>query len=67
MPSDTGWYYVKDGKPVGPMTREELIQILPSVGGAEAMVYGPTTGDWMKARHVSGLRISSGATPPPAL
>ncbi|MBN2562592.1 MAG: TIGR00266 family protein [Phycisphaerae bacterium] len=68
MSSDNGWYYVKDGQPVGPMSREALIGQLPSVGGPDALVYGPTTGDWTKARHVSSLReqMPGGAAPPPA-
>ena len=66
MSNESGWYYAKDGKPVGPMSQEELIRLLPSVGGFEAMIYGPTTGDWMRARHVAGLReqMAGGGIPP---
>lgn len=68
MASETGWYFASGGKPVGPMTRDELLAALPAAGGPEALVYGPTTGDWIKARHVSGLREQNagGGGPPPA-
>ncbi len=56
MPDDGGWYYVKDGQPAGPLSLQDLILVLPGVGGPNALVYGPTTGDWVQARHVSGLR-----------
>jgi len=55
MSHEIGWYYAKDGKAVGPMSREDLTKALPTVGGMEAMVYGPTTSEWVKARHVASL------------
>ncbi len=67
MSSDTGWYYAKDGKQVGPMSREALIQEIASVTGFDTLVYGPTTGDWTQARHVASLvgDLRGGAMPPP--
>ena len=69
MSSETGWYYAEEGKPIGPMTREELMRRLPDVGGLDTAVYGPTTADWTKARHVaglvSGLRGGAAVPPPP--
>lgn len=66
MAGETGWYYAKDGNPVGPMTLEDLVRQLPSVGGQEAMVYGPTTGEWTKAKHVASLvgALGGGSAPP---
>lgn len=66
MAGETGWYYAKDGKSVGPMTIDDLIRHLPGVGGAEAMVYGPTTGEWTKAKHVATLvgALGGGSAPP---
>lgn len=55
MSGEIGWYYAKDGKAVGPMSREELMKALPTIGGLEAMVYGPTTSEWTKARHIASL------------
>jgi hypothetical protein len=52
MPANAVWYYAQEGKSVGPMTLEELLRKLPEVGGQEAMVYGPTTANWIEARHV---------------
>lgn len=38
MSNESGWYYAKDGKPVGPMSQGELIRLLPSVGGSFELV-----------------------------
>ncbi len=66
MSNDSGWYYATDGKPIGPMSREELIRQIPSAGGPDTLVFGPTTGDWTKARHVSSIaRSLTGDAPPP--
>ncbi len=67
MSRDTGWYYAKDGKPVGPMTLTELVNMLPEIGGAEAMIFGPNTGDWTKARHVASVigQMKGRGAPPP--
>ena len=62
------WYYVKDGETAGPVDRAELIRRLPEVGGLEALVYGPGTSEWTRARHVAALarELSGSAGPPPA-
>jgi uncharacterized protein (TIGR00266 family) len=70
MSSTAGWYYVKDGETVGPLSREALLQQLPSAGGLDALVYGPNTADWTRARHIASLaadlRGGDAAAPPPA-
>ena len=68
MASDSGWYYVQGGETIGPLGREELIRRLPAAGGLDALVFGPTTADWTKARHVSSLVTELGGigSPPPA-
>lgn len=68
MSSDSGWYYAKDGNSVGPVSREELVRQIADLEGPDTMVYGPSTGDWTKARHVSFLvkSLRGGSTPPPA-
>ena len=61
------WYYVRDGKTVGPVTSVELVSVLPSVGGPDALIYGPDMADWTKARHVAAIaRDLSGAARPPS-
>jgi len=72
MASESGWYFVKDGKSVGPMSREELIRQLSSAGGPEALIYGPGMVDWVQARHVASIASQLGgsagvarAAPPP--
>lgn len=55
MAENGEWYYAKDGKSFGPMTLEQLRQVLPSIGGDQALVYGPGAADWMEARHVAAL------------
>lgn len=60
------WFYVRDEKTIGPVTWAELVRVLPSVGGAEALIYGPDMADWTKAGHVAALaRELSGAARPP--
>ncbi len=66
MTGEAGWYYVKDGQTAGPVSWTELVAVLPSVGGSEAMVYGPDHHDWVRARNVAALAqaLSGPATPP---
>ena len=64
MAADSGWYYAKNGKSVGPMSHEDLIRALPAAGGPDALVFGPTTGDWVKARNVASLSGSAQTAPP---
>ncbi len=68
MSSEASWYYVKDGKAAGPMTLDDLVAQLPSAGGLDALVYGPATADWMKARNVAPVmsRMKGEAVLPPA-
>ncbi len=54
MAGDT-WYYAQDGRSVGPMSFEELLKKLPDAGGAEALVYGPSTTGWLEARHIPAI------------
>ncbi len=60
MGSDGGWYFVRNGETAGPVELSELARELPSIGGADAMVYGPGFGEWMKARQVSVLSNAVG-------
>jgi uncharacterized protein (TIGR00266 family) len=55
MSSESGWYYAKDGQAVGPMSLEELIRKLPSVGGMNTLIYGPGVGTWTEARHIAAV------------
>jgi uncharacterized protein (TIGR00266 family) len=67
MPQESGWYYAKDDQTIGPVTWSELIAALPSVGGKNAMVFGPGLAEWTEARHVAGLAealAGTSLTPP---
>ncbi len=68
MSSETGWYYVEDNRPVGPMTRDELLRRIAEIDGPETLIYGPTTPDWTKARHVASVieSLRGDGAPPPA-
>lgn len=66
MSNESGWYYAKDGQAVGPMSRDDLMKVLPTVGGLEAMIYGPSTPEWTKARHVASLAGTVQSAVPPA-
>ncbi len=65
--SDAQWYYVKDGKPVGPVTREELLSVIAGASGPDTLVYGPGMTNWVAARHVSTLQSAPDPqwSPPP--
>jgi uncharacterized protein (TIGR00266 family) len=65
MSTEGGWYYAKDGKTVGPMSREELITALPSAGGPRTLVWGPGVAEWTEARHVATLGGGTGGAAPP--
>lgn len=68
MSTENGWYYAENGEPIGPMSRDDLLARLPALQGPETLVYGPTTPNWIAARHVAtfaeALRGAGG--PPPA-
>ncbi len=55
MPGEGGWYYVKNGQTVGPVSREELLRAIPAAGGPSTLVWGPGVPEWTEARHVMGL------------
>ena len=67
MPDDASWYYAKSGQSVGPMTLAELRGLLPSIGGPRTLVYGPSTAEWMEARHVAALVESGPPEKPPVV
>lgn len=66
MSHDGGWFYVKDGQTVGPVSRQELVSALPRAGGPQTLVWGPGVAEWTEARHVGGMGvIPTSQTPPP--
>lgn len=68
MSNDGGWYLVRGGQTVGPMSRAELIRLLPDAGGPAAMVWGPGVAEWTEARHVPALAVGAAhsVSPPQA-
>jgi uncharacterized protein (TIGR00266 family) len=66
MTGEGGWYYVKDGQTVGPVSREELTQALAGAHGPQTLVWGPGVTEWTEARHVVSLGTGAGvpAGPP---
>lgn len=54
------WYYAQGQQRVGPMAAADLIKRLPSVGGAEALVYGPGMKNWARAGDVPALAEAFG-------
>jgi len=64
MSSQTGWYYVKAGKTVGPVTRDELMRALPGLQGPSTLVWGPGAPEWVEARHIAGLSAADNVPPP---
>ena len=66
MAGEGGWYYVKDGQTIGPVSREELVGAVPSAGGPKTLVWGPGVSEWTEARHVVSLGAGTthSAAPP---
>lgn len=65
-----GWYYVRDGKTVGPVSRADLLAALATTAGPQTLVWGPGVNAWTEARHVAALRQepaydSAPPAPPP--
>jgi uncharacterized protein (TIGR00266 family) len=58
MSSETGWYYVQTGQTKGPVSREELLRLLPLADGPNTLVWGPGVAEWTEARHVGFLSAS---------
>lgn len=68
MSMDGGWFVVRGGQTVGPMSREELLRVLPSAGGPSALVWGPGIAEWTEARHVAALAVGTAhASAPPVV
>jgi uncharacterized protein (TIGR00266 family) len=67
MSQDSGWYYARGGKPVGPVGREDLLKALAQEQGGQTLVYHASTGDWTQARHVAALAeaLAGHDRPPP--
>ena len=57
MPGTDGWYYVKNGETTGPVSREELLAMLPAVDGPSTLVWGPGVAEWTAAKHVAALGV----------
>ena len=53
--SEGQWYYAENGQSVGPFSKQELAERIQSVGGGDALVFGPGLSSWIAARHVPGL------------
>ena len=68
MAGDGGWYYVRDGKTLGPMSQEELEQAISGGDGPQTLVWGPGVPEWTEARHVVALGVGQArrAVPPQA-
>ena len=59
MSNGDGWYYVKNGETVGPVSREVLDTELAGAGGPSALVWGPGVSEWTEARHVAALGVGT--------
>ncbi|MBI4718460.1 MAG: TIGR00266 family protein [Planctomycetes bacterium] len=65
MSGENGWFYVKDGQTVGPVSREELIRAIPQVQEGRTLVWGPGLAEWTEARHLAFLGTGTSASPAP--
>ncbi|MFQ5806033.1 MAG: TIGR00266 family protein [Phycisphaerae bacterium] len=56
--AEAQWFYVDNGRSVGPLTKSGLLAKLPSLQGDDTLVYGPGLSSWTAARAVPGLRAA---------
>ena len=50
------WYYVRDGQPVGPVSREQLIAaLIRSPNWQQEFVWKPEYAEWLEAGAVNEL------------
>lgn len=59
MSSGEGWYYVKNGETVGPVSQGALRTELANADGPSALVWGPGVPEWTEARHVPALGVGT--------
>ena len=59
MSSGEGWYYVKNGETLGPVSQGVVRTELASAGGPSALVWGPGVPEWTEARHVPALGVGT--------
>src|SRR4051812_34160995 len=60
------WYYAKDGQRLGPVTAEDLAQLLRSgVITPDSLVWHAGMGDWQTYRTATGMPPVPGATMAP--
>ena len=60
-----GWYFIRDGETVGPVSRDELTKELAGPQGPKTLVWGPGVAEWTQARRVASLGLSPTAEIPP--
>lgn len=58
------WYYAQGQQRVGPMTLDQLIAQLPTIGGNEALVFGPGMKQWARAGDVPQIAEAMGGMIP---
>jgi uncharacterized protein (TIGR00266 family) len=66
MAGEAVWYFARGQERVGPMSLDDLVAQLPSVGGPRAMVYGPGTNNWTAAAQVPAIAQRLGGAGSPA-
>jgi uncharacterized protein (TIGR00266 family) len=53
------WFYADSGEAVGPLSREDLLDKLPSLQGGDTLVYGPGMSSWTPAHNIQALRSAA--------
>ncbi len=66
MSDEQGWFYVRNGETVGPISLSQLVDAIPTVDGPNTLIYGPGHSDWTEARHVHAIasRLTHQHAPP---
>ncbi len=65
-PPPEQWYYSRDGKQIGPVSFDELVNLaqIGKIGYAD-MVWTTHLGSWVQAGSIPGLRLKQSPPPPP--
>ena len=59
------WYYTLNGQQAGPISQDELAQMLNGSLPADTLVWKTGMGDWLPAQDVEAFRNIEASTPPP--
>jgi len=64
MSGEGGWFYVRSGQTMGPVSIDELRRAIAGGEGPQTLVWGPGVAEWTEAKHLHFLQSAMTAAPP---